>query len=56
MRSGRPYAAPIAHDEAVGRLDAARTRYDPDAVAALVAVLEGDRISLGGARATSVNW
>ncbi|HEX3467364.1 MAG TPA: HD domain-containing phosphohydrolase [Candidatus Elarobacter sp.] len=56
MRSGRPYAAPIAHDEAVARLDAARRLYDPDAVAALVAALEGERTAARGTRGTPLNW
>ncbi len=43
MRSGRPYAAPISHDEAIGRLDAARTLYDHEAVGVLIAALGADR-------------
>jgi HD-GYP domain-containing protein (c-di-GMP phosphodiesterase class II) len=43
MRSGRPYAAPITHDDAIARLDAARTLYDPEAVGALIAALGADR-------------
>jgi HD-GYP domain-containing protein (c-di-GMP phosphodiesterase class II) len=39
MRSGRPYAAPISHDDALDRLAAARNLYDPDAVLALGATL-----------------
>ena len=39
MRSGRPYAAPISHDDALDRLAAARTLYDPDAVHVLGATL-----------------
>ena len=39
MRSGRPYAAAVKHDEALERLVAADHLYDPDAVAALVAAL-----------------
>jgi HD-GYP domain-containing protein (c-di-GMP phosphodiesterase class II) len=39
MRSGRPYAAPISHDEALDRLSFARTLFDPDAVHALAATL-----------------
>ena len=39
MRSGRPYAAAITHDEALERLVASDHLYDPDAVAALVTTL-----------------
>ena len=39
MRAGRPRVAPVSHDEALERLTAARNRFDPDAVAALVATL-----------------
>jgi HD-GYP domain-containing protein (c-di-GMP phosphodiesterase class II) len=39
MRSGRPYAVAVSHDEALDRLSAARTLFDPDAVAVLVATL-----------------
>jgi HD-GYP domain-containing protein (c-di-GMP phosphodiesterase class II) len=39
MRSGRPYAAAVSHDEALTRLVEADHQYDPDAVAALVAAL-----------------
>jgi HD-GYP domain-containing protein (c-di-GMP phosphodiesterase class II) len=39
MRSGRPYAAALPHEEALERLAAARTLFDPDAVAALVTTL-----------------
>ena len=39
MRSGRPYAPPIAHDDAVLRLVDADHLFDPDAVAALVETL-----------------
>jgi len=39
MRSGRPYAVAISHDEALDRLTAARTLFDPDAVEALAATL-----------------
>jgi HD-GYP domain-containing protein (c-di-GMP phosphodiesterase class II) len=39
MRSGRPYAAALAHDEAMDRLTAARTLFDPDAVEVLAAAL-----------------
>jgi HD-GYP domain-containing protein (c-di-GMP phosphodiesterase class II) len=39
MRSGRPYAAALAHDEVLERLAAARTLFDPDALDALVAAL-----------------
>ena len=39
MRSGRPYAAALPHDEALERLTADDTLYDPDAVAALVSAL-----------------
>ena len=40
MRAGRPYADPILHDEALGRLVGARHLFDEDAVAALVATLQ----------------
>jgi HD-GYP domain-containing protein (c-di-GMP phosphodiesterase class II) len=43
MRSGRPYAAATSHDEALDRLTAARTLFDPDAVGALVATLGASR-------------
>lgn len=56
MRSGRPYAAPVSHDEAIARLDAARRLYDPEAVAALVAALEGERAVAKGNWRTSLNW
>ncbi len=39
MRSGRPYAAAVSHDEALERLIAADHLYDIDAVAALAATL-----------------
>ena len=39
MRAGRPYAGPVAHDEALDRLSAARHLFDEDAVAALVATV-----------------
>ena len=39
MRAGRPYAAAVAHDEALERLVAADHLFDVDAVAALVATL-----------------
>jgi HD-GYP domain-containing protein (c-di-GMP phosphodiesterase class II) len=39
LRSGRPYAAAVMHDEALARLVAADHLYDPDAVAALVTTL-----------------
>jgi HD-GYP domain-containing protein (c-di-GMP phosphodiesterase class II) len=39
MRSGRPYAPALAHDEVLERLAAARTLFDPDALDALVAAL-----------------
>jgi HD-GYP domain-containing protein (c-di-GMP phosphodiesterase class II) len=39
MRSGRPYAVAVSHDEALDRLTAARTLFDPDAVAALATTL-----------------
>jgi putative nucleotidyltransferase with HDIG domain len=42
MRSGRPYAAPITHDEAIARLDAARSLYDQEAVAALILAMRAD--------------
>jgi HD-GYP domain-containing protein (c-di-GMP phosphodiesterase class II) len=41
MRSGRPYAAAIAHEEALERLILADHLFDADAVAALVATLGG---------------
>ena len=44
MRSGRPYAAAISHDKAIARLDTARTRYDPEAVAVLIAALGAERV------------
>ncbi len=44
MRSGRPYAVPLEHDDALDRLYAARTLFDPDAVAALVATLRIERV------------
>jgi HD-GYP domain-containing protein (c-di-GMP phosphodiesterase class II) len=55
MRSGRPYAAPITHDEAIARLDAASALYDPEAVAVLVATMGGDRMPAKGARARFLN-
>ena len=36
MRAGRPYARPISHADALERLDAAHSLFDPDAVRALV--------------------
>ncbi|HEX3464591.1 MAG TPA: HD domain-containing phosphohydrolase [Candidatus Elarobacter sp.] len=39
MRSGRPYAAAVAHDEALERLILADHLFDADAVSALVATL-----------------
>ncbi|HZW52732.1 MAG TPA: HD domain-containing phosphohydrolase [Candidatus Elarobacter sp.] len=39
MRSGRPYAVAIGHDEALERLIGADHLFDPDAVAALAAAL-----------------
>jgi HD-GYP domain-containing protein (c-di-GMP phosphodiesterase class II) len=39
MRSGRPYAAPVTHDEALARLIAADHLFDIEAVAALAATL-----------------
>jgi polar amino acid transport system substrate-binding protein len=48
MRAGRPYAAPIAYDEAIARLEAARTLYDPEAVEVLVATLGADCTAKGG--------
>jgi HD-GYP domain-containing protein (c-di-GMP phosphodiesterase class II) len=39
MRSGRPYATAIAHDEALARLVAADHLFDPDAIAALAETL-----------------
>ena len=48
MRAGRPYAAPIAYDEAIARLEAARTLYDSEAVEVLVATLGADRTAKGG--------
>ncbi len=39
MRSGRPYAVAIAHDEALSRLIEADHLFDPDAVAALAQTL-----------------
>ncbi|GAC1576062.1 MAG: hypothetical protein NVS3B7_08830 [Candidatus Elarobacter sp.] len=39
MRAGRPYALPIAHDEALERLVGAHHLFDEDAVAALIATL-----------------
>jgi HD-GYP domain-containing protein (c-di-GMP phosphodiesterase class II) len=39
MRSGRPYAAAVSHDEALERLILADHLYDPEAVAALAATL-----------------
>ena len=39
MRSGRPYADALPHDEALERLARARTLFDADAVRALVATL-----------------
>jgi HD-GYP domain-containing protein (c-di-GMP phosphodiesterase class II) len=39
MRSGRPYAAAVTHDEALLRLVDADRLFDPDAVAALVQTL-----------------
>ncbi|HEY0613739.1 MAG TPA: HD domain-containing phosphohydrolase [Candidatus Elarobacter sp.] len=39
MRSGRPYAAAISHEEALERLILADHLFDPDAVAALAATL-----------------
>jgi HD-GYP domain-containing protein (c-di-GMP phosphodiesterase class II) len=39
MRSGRPYAAAIQHEDALDRLSAARTLFDPDAVHALTMTL-----------------
>jgi HD-GYP domain-containing protein (c-di-GMP phosphodiesterase class II) len=45
MRSGRPYAAAISHDEALERLTAAGHLFDADAVAALAVTL-GSREAL----------
>ena len=39
MRSGRPYAVAISHDEALDRLTEARTLFDPDAVTVLATTL-----------------
>ncbi len=39
MRSGRPYAAAVTHDEALERLVASDHLFDPDAVAVLVTTL-----------------
>jgi HD-GYP domain-containing protein (c-di-GMP phosphodiesterase class II) len=39
MRSGRPYAVAVAHDEALERLILSDHLFDADAVAALVATL-----------------
>ena len=39
MRSGRPYAAAVSHEEALDRLTEARTLFDPDAVTVLAATL-----------------
>lgn len=41
MRSGRPYAASLAHDDALERLAAANHLYDAEAVAALIETLGG---------------
>jgi HD-GYP domain-containing protein (c-di-GMP phosphodiesterase class II) len=43
MRSGRPYAAAVSHDEALDRLIAARTLFDRDAVDVLISTLGGER-------------
>jgi HD-GYP domain-containing protein (c-di-GMP phosphodiesterase class II) len=39
MRSGRPYAPPVGHGEALARLANASHLFDPDAVDALAAAL-----------------
>jgi HD-GYP domain-containing protein (c-di-GMP phosphodiesterase class II) len=46
MRSGRPYALALTHDEALERLSGATALYDSDAVAALVKGLGADGVSL----------
>jgi HD-GYP domain-containing protein (c-di-GMP phosphodiesterase class II) len=43
MRSGRPYAAALTHEEALERLIEADHLFDLDAVAALAATLGGDK-------------
>jgi HD-GYP domain-containing protein (c-di-GMP phosphodiesterase class II) len=45
MRSGRPYADALSHDEALERLDRSRTLFDAEAVGVLLATLGSEHAS-----------